>query len=981
MINAQGNLHEDIITKHTEKLKQWLGLLKDVMPDYFFQTFNSQKIQELLPALFNIHHQSGIQQITSENSVTFIYLQSEANNLVTTANIMKKYDIVGAFIHKSKKELIVDGIPRTLVIEYYTINDASLKMAPVYPLKEVSKAYKAIFKTVDPELDEIYNRIIWDEVKDLTIDKLATRLDLAIKAQKQDRIKAEVEKAGSEIRLTMSFSNCPSKGFFCKIIECLALNGFTVNRAYLRDFTFQNDVKDMYRMPVVINTIYLEQKEKSISLNSKKMKDAIEELCNIKWITMDDMIHDELVMKKGWTLSQANLIRAASEFIHSQFSFIDRNAYNYHDVVRFMMLYDNLLKDLFELFEVKFKPETSGRDVKIHRLEKKITQEIETINTGMLEKDMLTKNVFRALLNFINSILKTNFYVPMKSALSFRMDVAFMNFYEKLSPAYGKSFPAHRPYGTFYFYRDKCVGFQVRFSEIARGGWRTVIPRTTGNELEMMDSYEFAKDEIFREVYVLAHTQHMKNKDIYEGGAKMICLLNSLGVDNQKAMLFEAQRTVASAFLDLINYDSKGKLKKQEIVDYLGKQEIIEIGPDENMFDEMISWMGTFAEEAGYTLGGGLISGKPETGVNHKDYGVTSFGVHQYLLKTLEELKINPLKDKFSVKISGGPFGDVAGNEIKLLLQKEKNAYVYPHVKIVAITDGPAAAYDPDGLDKEELAAMVKTKNLDHLTPEKLKGEGAYIIYSKPEIKDGIEKYSMILKKNKNLEKKLISRDEFMKIFQDNLMVHCADIFIPCGGRPSTINMSNWANYLVDGVPSSKAIIEGANSFITPEARIALQEKGVWIVKDASANKCGVITSSYEILSGLMLSKEEFIKQKNELVPQIMDILRERARKEAEWLYYNFRKTGKFMTELTDQLSMEINYKNSEVSKYIDTHKNLIKPEIILSHLPKLFAKLDKSRIDRIPYEYKKAIVSVELACRIVYGGTQSLEHEINSVL
>lgn len=52
-----------------------------------------------------------------------------------------------------------------------------------------------------------------------------------------------------------------------------------------------------------------------------------------------------------------------------------------------------------------------------------------------------------------------------------------------------------------------------------------------------------------------------------------------------------------------------------------------------------------------------------------------------------------------------------------------------------------------------------------------------------------------------------------------------ADAFIPAGGRPSTINASNWRSFLLpDGTPSSMLVVEGANLFISPEARNHLAE-------------------------------------------------------------------------------------------------------------------------------------------------------------
>jgi hypothetical protein len=255
----------------------------------------------------------------------------------------------------------------------------------------------------------------------------------------------------------------------------------------------------------------------------------------------------------------------------------------------------------------------------------------------MSERDVLSRNIFNALLNFVDCIEKSNFFVVDKGALAFRLKPDFMDFYDSLNSGYRSSFPGDTPYGVFFFYRRHAAGFQVRFSEIARGGWRTVIPRIVANELERSDYYEAARDEFFREVFVLAHTQHSKNKDIFEGGSKMITLLKTEYPNDWHSELWEAQKAIYAAFLSLINYDETGALREKRIIDHLGTREIVEIGPDENMFDAMIGYMGDYGARAGYTLGSGIISGKPECGINHKEYGVTSFGVHQYFLRTMQE--------------------------------------------------------------------------------------------------------------------------------------------------------------------------------------------------------------------------------------------------------------------------------------------------------------------------------------------------------
>ena len=65
-----------------------------------------------------------------------------------------------------------------------------------------------------------------------------------------------------------------------------------------------------------------------------------------------------------------------------------------------------------------------------------------------------------------------------------------------------------------------------------------------------------------------------------------------------------------------------------------------------------------------------------------------------------------------------------------------------------------------------------------------------------------------------------------------------ADLFVPCGGRPEAVNISNVAA-LVDseGKPNFKYVVEGANLFFTQQARLYLEKRKVILFKDSSANK------------------------------------------------------------------------------------------------------------------------------------------------
>ena len=89
-------------------------------------------------------------------------------------------------------------------------------------------------------------------------------------------------------------------------------------------------------------------------------------------------------------------------------------------------------------------------------------------------------------------------------------------------------------------------------------------------------------------------------------------------------------------------------------------------------------------------------------------------------------------------------------------------------------------------------------------------------------------------------------------LLRNNVHQVKTDVFIPSGGRPRTLNETNIKEFLDEsGKPTSRVIIEGANLYLTPKARERLEKLGIVLIKDSSANKTGVICSSFEVLCGL----------------------------------------------------------------------------------------------------------------------------------
>ena len=395
--------------------------------------------------------------------------------------------------------------------------------------------------------------------------------------------------------------------------------------------------------------------------------------------------------------------------------------------------------------------------------------------------------------------------------------------------------------------------------------------------------------------------------------------------------------------------------------------------PDENMHDIMIETIARESQRRGYVLGIGLISGK-QVGINHKEFGVTSAGVVTFAEETLEQLGIDHRQAPFSVKLTGGPAGDVAGNAMRLLLAK------CPQVKIKLVLDGSGALFAAQGAQRQELSRLLLKQDIDQFDPACL-AEGDFILYRNQRRKEGLkELYRKVSCQNGERHEEWLSVDEFYSQFNSLPFTVEADLFIPGGGRPETIDMDNWHKFFGPaGKPSARAIVEGANSFITPTARNELQKKGIVLLRDSSANKCGVISSSYEIIANLIMSQDEFIAHKQNYVDDVLNILQQRARDEVRLIFKRHQEAeGRLLfTQISEDISHEINDLYQQLFSYFCTNPQASEEPLfkqaILAHLPHFLQTNSDyhSRIDQLPAKYRYAILAVELATSMVYHGNK----------
>ncbi|MFZ1570722.1 MAG: NAD-glutamate dehydrogenase domain-containing protein [Thiolinea sp.] len=965
------------INESCSRMDSNLGWLQQAMHPLFF-SFNRTEpdaLAVLVESLYRIHRLPYIR--LADRPERMLVAQNGIPNSIynTLSSLPKRDNLSYSEINTSLTRLPnSDYFLEVLRFDYNSIPDAEVAVAlaaddntlPLDIKATIEEGLRVYTPSFDMSQADSLTKLLWinnpEYVKVSHPERTARVLDLYQKTQAHGGIHLEIHSIDNAVngetnRVLFGVSNPPQRDFLLQVFEVFKRLKIGVKRTYT--ITLSNGI-----FPTFLATFYVQPRNGVVLETGNELFQALQdELYNTQIISSDSTSFNELVATGVMSGTDATFIKAVITFCHTNLAHNKPDQFDPEVVQRAFLAQPEISQQLVKLFHARFKPNLAERETIYTELLQETKNKIDNFNTGRRFLDETRRVIFRCAMSFITHCLKTNFFVDEKHALAFRLDPVYL---EELGDDFTADLPKERPFRITFFAGRSGSGYHIGFSDIARGGWRTLM--TQGH-----DDYTNSANTLFRENYVLAHTQHLKNKDIYEGGSKMVSILNTRpGTPPATVLqyLYKLQYGFTNAFLDLYVTEN-GKAKDPRVVDYYGEDEPIELGPDENMHDVMIELIAQLAAQRGYLLGAGIMSSK-KVGINHKEYGVTSIGVIRFAEVTMQEtLGIDMHKDPFSIKITGGPNGDVAGNSMRLLLERCEQ------VQIRMIMDGTAAAFDPAGLDHAALRKIILQADLDAFDANALH-EGAFIIYRSQKKHDGMrDLYKKLKKTSAGLEEHWISTDEFNKIFNQLAFTVETDLFIPAGGRPETIALHNVDQFFkADGQPSARVIVEGANSFITPDARRVLQQRGVVIMRDASANKCGVISSSYEIIANLTLSEEEFLAHKQQYVSDVIKILNRMAEQEARVVIKRQRETGGKITytDISTQVSQEINAHYARMFAYFQANPGLVHAasykQAILAHMPALIQELEfQDRIDRLPEKVKYAILASKLASSMVYFG------------
>ncbi|KAB5558634.1 Glutamate/Leucine/Phenylalanine/Valine dehydrogenase-domain-containing protein [Coniochaeta sp. 2T2.1] len=760
-----------------------------------------------------------------------------------------------------------------------------------------------------------------------------------------------------EKRLVVAFRSRTARGMFSALSDLYHHYGVTSSRKYVEQFSNGLTIMSIYLRPAAnLNKNYpsieqsIHQITKEISLLYCIPQNKLQNLFASGELSLQEAIYGHC----AWVFVQHFLNRLGSEYASLMAALDPKNSMHAEILSKFrrrlrtetftpdyileiISSYPDLVRALYASFasvhlsvgpgfeRASIDPTPAAEVLSDAKLKERITKDVSN------EHEEMVMTAFRI---FNNHILKTNYFTPTKVALSFRLDPSFLPAIEYPKPLYG----------MFLVITSESRGFHLRFKDISRGGIRIVKSRSK-------EAYSINARNLFDENYGLASTQQRKNKDIPEGGSKGVILLDPKQQDKAR----EAFEKYIDSILDLL-LPAQTPGIKNPIVDLYGKEEIIFMGPDENTAD-LVDWATAHARSRAAPWWKSFFTGKSPKlgGIPHDAYGMTTLSVREYVKGIYRKLELDPSTVKKMQ--TGGPDGDLGSNEI--LLSNEK---------YTSIVDGSGVLVDPNGLDKEELLRLAKNRvMISQFSMSKLSKDGYRVL---------CEDTNVTLPNGELVYNGTAFRNTF-HLRNTGL----TDIFVPCGGRPESIDLMSVNKIIKDGKSTIPYIVEGANLFLTQDAKLKLEAAGCVLFKDASANKGGVTSSSLEVLASLSFDDESFVQHMchdangnapefyRQYVRAVQEKIQENARLEFEAIWREHQQTGTPRSVLSDTISNAITKLDEELQRSELWDNEKIRRSVLADALPGLLLEkigLD-TIIERVPDSYLRAIFGSYLASRFVY--------------
>jgi len=520
---------------------------------------------------------------------------------------------------------------------------------------------------------------------------------------------------------------------------------------------------------------------------------------------------NELVRVAGLTVRQLDLLKAVCSYFYKI-----NTSFSFFSIQKTLVNYPRFASNLVAFFEARFNEKTNRKEVS--ECHKAIVRSFGDL------RSVLDENICKALLNVVESIVRTNYFLN-KPEISFKIRGGAI-----------ESIPKPVPYFEIFVYANDMEAIHLRGGAVARGGIR----------------WSDRQDDFRTEVLGLMKAQMVKNTVIVPVGSKGGFVLKNRDFTSREQFLaagVDAYKRFISCLLELTdNLSASGTVVPAAGIRRLdGDDTYLVVAADKGTatFSDIAN---EISERKKFWLTDAFASGGSE-GFDHKKQGITARGAWESVKRHFHEIGIDPGIDRITAVGIGDMSGDVFGNAFILS----------PSVQLIAAFNHLHIFLDPgpniDASYQERLRLFNAGKNWDEYDVGIISEGGGVFPRASRNIKLTAQVRAALGIKTASL-----SGEEVIQA------ILCAPVDLLWNGGIGTYVKATSESHHQAGDPANdrvrvdapslraKVIGEGGNLGLTQAARIEAAECGVRLNTDAIDNSAGVNMSDHEVNLKILLN-------------------------------------------------------------------------------------------------------------------------------
>jgi glutamate dehydrogenase len=262
-----------------------------------------------------------------------------------------------------------------------------------------------------------------------------------------------------ESRVLFAVANPPQKDFLLQTMEVFNRLEIGVRRAYC--LTITNGIH-----PFFLGTFFVRRRDGTpLEKGSELFCRLQQELYTTQILATHSPLYREFVASRIMDGEDASLVNAFIFFCHTNLAHNQPDRFGRNDVTGAFHAHPEIALQLVRLFRARFDPAAQEREALYQQALAETDRSIGEYNTGHRYLDEVRRAIFRCALLFIRHTLKTNFFVPAKQALAFRLDPAYL---AELGREFTAELPQALPFRITFFFGRHGGGYHIGFSDRPR---------------------------------------------------------------------------------------------------------------------------------------------------------------------------------------------------------------------------------------------------------------------------------------------------------------------------------------------------------------------------------------------------------------------------------------------------------------------------------------------------------------------------------